>query len=74
MPDKVKVSDLTVEELRTIVQETVRETLLEILDPDYGLEVREELLEELQEAMERVKKGEESLITAEEVVRRLGLD
>ena len=55
MPDKVKVSDLTVEELRTIVQETVRETLLEILDPDYGLEVREELLEELRESVERVK-------------------
>ncbi len=54
MPDKVKVSDLTVEELRTIVQETVRETLLEILDPDYGLEVREELLEELRESVERV--------------------
>ncbi len=74
MPDKVKVSDLTVEELRTIVQETVRETLLEILDPDYGLEVREELLEELRESMERVKKGEEPLISAEEVVRRLGLE
>ncbi len=55
MPDKVKVSDLTVEELRTIVQETVRETLLEILDPDYGLEVREELLEELRESVKRVK-------------------
>ncbi len=74
MLDKVKVSDLTVEELRTIVQETVRETLLEILDPDYGLEVREELLEELRESVERVKKGEEPLISAEEVVRRLGLE
>ncbi len=74
MPDKVKISDLTVEELKSIIQEIVRETLLEILDPDQGLEVREDLLEELRESMERVKKGEEPLIPAEEVARRLGLE
>ncbi len=72
--EKVKVSDLTVDELRGIVQETVREALLEVLDPDRGLEVREELVEELRESAERVKKGEEPLVSAEEVARRLGLE
>ena len=74
MPEKVKVSELTVEELRTIVQETVRETLLEILDPDQGLEVRKQLIEELHDSIEKVKSGKESLIPAEEVARRLGLE
>ncbi|HFC97181.1 MAG TPA: hypothetical protein ENJ40_01815 [Thermosulfurimonas dismutans] len=74
MLEKVKVSDLTVDELRAIVQETVREVLLEVLDPDRGLEVREELIEELQESAERVKRGEEPLVPAEEVARRLGLE
>ena len=74
MLEKVKVSDLTVDELRAIVQETVREALLEILDPDRGLEVREDLIEELQKSAKKVKRGEEPLIPAEEVARRLGLE
>jgi len=74
MLEKVKVSDLTVEELRAVVRETMREVLLEVFDPDRGLEVREALLKELQESAERVKRGEEPLIPAEEVARRLGLE
>lgn len=38
------VADLTVDELREIIRETVRETLLE-RDPDAGLELHPELIE-----------------------------
>ena len=38
------VADLTVDELRDIIRETVRETLLE-RDPDAGLELRPEIVE-----------------------------
>jgi len=74
MLERIKVSDLTVEELRAIVRETVREALLEILDPDQGLEVREEIIRELENSKGRLKRGEEPLIPAEEVARRLGLE
>lgn len=40
------VADLTVNELREIIRETVRETLLE-RDPDAGLELRPEFIESL---------------------------
>jgi len=74
MNEKEKVSDLTVDELRAIVRATVREILLELLDPDRGLEVRENLLLELQESLKRVEDGEETLIPAEEAAHRLGLE
>ena len=38
------VAELTVNELREIIRETVRETLLE-RDPDAGLELRPEIIE-----------------------------
>jgi hypothetical protein len=47
-----RVSDLTIEELRLLIQETVAQTLADLLrDPDEGLEVREDLRRELREAM-----------------------
>ena len=40
----MKVKDLSVEQLRSLVQEAVEEKLKEMLgDPDVGLELREEV-------------------------------
>jgi hypothetical protein len=45
------VADLTVNELREIIRETVRETLLE-RDPDAGLELRPEIVELLSQPVD----------------------
>ena len=62
-----KVGDITVRELR----ELVREVVAEIIDPDYGLELRGEVIEALQESWEQKRRGEG--ISLEEVKDKLGL-
>ena len=62
-----KVSDMTVGEL----QELIRKTIYEILDPDRGLELTLELEEELKESMRQKEKGEG--IPLEEVKKHLGI-
>ncbi len=47
-----RVADLTVAELRFIIQETVRETMRET-DPDAGLELRSEIIELLTETVDQ---------------------
>jgi len=68
-----KVKDLSIEELKNLISETVEEKLLEILgDPDWGLELREEVTERLRNsfaAEERREKG----VSTEEVAKKLGL-
>ena len=51
-PNK-KISDMTVKELKKIIKDTV----LEVIDPDYGLELRPEVEKELRESMKRKGKG-----------------
>ena len=51
-----KVGDITVRELR----ELVREIVAEIVDPDYGLELRDEVIEALRESWEQKKGGGDS--------------
>jgi hypothetical protein len=46
-----RVADLTVAELRFIIQETVRETMRET-DPDVGLELHSEIIELLSESVD----------------------
>ena len=48
-----KVGDITVRELR----ELVREIVAEIVDPDYGLELRDEVIEALRESWEQKRGG-----------------
>ena len=64
------VADLTIAEFRALVREIVAEVVEELVDPDEGLEVRPEFIEE----MERRLASDEPTIPAEEVYRRLGLD
>ena len=68
-----RVADMTKDELRAFIRETVREMLEEYEeanDPDAGLEFRPEVAEYLQRVLKQKRRG----IPLEEVKRRLGLD
>jgi hypothetical protein len=52
------VAQMTVEELKALVRDTVKETLLEILrDPDAGLELRPEFQSRLRASQAYVESG-----------------
>lgn len=55
LTENTKVADLTVQELRQLIRQTVSETMLDP-DPDVGLELREEFIADLlsPEAEERI--------------------
>ncbi|MCA9917619.1 MAG: hypothetical protein KC445_06670 [Anaerolineales bacterium] len=70
--DNTKVADLTVDEFRSVIRETVAQTLAELLsDPDEGLALREELNSELLAAL---KEPKAQYKTAQTVADKLGLD
>ena len=62
-----KVADITVSEMK----EMFREVILETIDPDYGLELRDEVIEVLQKSFEQKAKGEG--ISLEEARKKLGV-
>lgn len=61
-----KVGDMTVGELKELIKDVVQE----VIDPDYGLELRPEVEAELKESLKRKEKG----IPLEAVVKELGLE
>ena len=69
----MKVQDLSVEELKTFVGQVVEEKLQEILgDPDWGLELKDEVKARLKRSLEEVRQGKRG-IPLEDVVRKLGI-
>ena len=69
-----KVSDLTVDEFRDLIRETVKQTLAELLfDPDEGLELRADVEKALLRSMKAVREGGETY-SAENMAKELGLD
>ena len=65
----MKVTDLTIEEIRDFITEVVDEKLRELLaDPDSGLELREEIEERLATSLA----SKERVLLAE-VKKRIGL-
>jgi hypothetical protein len=69
----MQVKDLTVEELKLLIQETVAETLHTLLtDPDQGKELKPEVKQQLLNSLKRTQAGEQG-VSAEEVARKLGL-
>ncbi|MCC7355673.1 MAG: hypothetical protein IT330_18180 [Anaerolineae bacterium] len=67
------VAQMTKEELREMIEESLEQKLLEILgDPDEGLELRKSVRERLLRQKEAVAKGERGELL-EDVVKRLGL-
>ncbi len=70
----MKVKDLSVEQLRALVQEAVEEKLEEMLgDPDIGLELREEVKKRLHSSLDAMQSGERGM-TVEQVASEAGLD
>ena len=70
----MKVKELSVEQLKALIQETVEEKLQEILgDPDQGLEVKEEVKEKINHSLTAMKHGEKG-IPVEQVAKELGLE
>jgi hypothetical protein len=69
---QTKVADLTVDDFRKLIRETVIQTLFEMVgDPDEGLELRDEFKLELQRALATDEASE--TIPAQDVAARLGL-
>lgn len=70
----MQVKDLTIEELKLLIQETVAETIQSLLiDPDEGRQLKLEVKEQLLDSLHRTQTGE-SGISAEEVAKKLGLN
>ncbi|MCF6155706.1 MAG: hypothetical protein E3K36_10720 [Candidatus Brocadia sp.] len=61
-----KISDMTVREFKKLIKDTV----LEVIDPDYGFELRPEVEKELLKSKKKKEKG----IPLETVVKELGLE
>jgi len=65
----MKVADLTLEELRELIREVMDETFRELLiDPEAGLELREEIEERLAASLTSKER-----IPLDEVKKRIGL-
>ena len=68
-----RVADMTADELRAIIRETVIETIYDFMeDPDEGLELREEVAADLEASIKAVEAGQPT-ISAEEFARKHGL-
>ena len=66
-----RVADLTIGEFKALVRESVAESIADLLgDPDEGLELREDLAEELKKSLAYVRAGGETY-SLSEFVREL---
>ena len=69
----MQVKDLTIDELKTLIRETVMEAFEELLpDPDEGKTVKENFKQEL--LATRKRRAGVTRISSQEAMRRLGLD
>jgi hypothetical protein len=70
----MQVKDLTVEDLKLLIQETVAETIESLLnDPDEGRQIDPEVKQELLYSLQKTQSGERG-ISAAEVAKQLGLN
>ncbi|OYE04830.1 hypothetical protein [Nostoc sp.] len=69
----MQVKDMTIEELKLLIQETVAETIQSLMvDPDEGKQIKPEVKQQLLDSLQRTQSGERG-ISAEEVAKNLGL-
>ncbi len=69
-----RVSDLTTDELKTLVREAVEQTLLEFLaDPDKGLELRQSMKVALERSIRTVREGG-ALYSAGDIAKDIGTE
>lgn len=65
----MRVSDLTLEELKALIKEAVREEIEELVeDPDKGLTLREEVVKEIKASLSSKER-----VPVEDVAKKLGL-
>ncbi|WP_071190382.1 hypothetical protein [Trichormus sp. NMC-1] len=70
----MQVNNLTIDELKALIRETVRETIEELLiDPDTNQSIKENFKQELLTIKKRRETGVRGISTAE-VMQRLGLE
>lgn len=63
-----RVTDLNKEEFKALLGEVIEEKLRELIDPDFGLELREDFIQRLEASI-----ASKERISFEEVKKRLGL-
>lgn len=62
----MRVKDLSLEELKALIQEAVEEALLKLFgDPDQGLELHQQVQERLELSLERIQIGEQGIPAGE---------
>ncbi|HLP90921.1 MAG TPA: hypothetical protein VK184_20345 [Nostocaceae cyanobacterium] len=70
----MQVNELTVDQLKALIREIVRETIEELLtDPDINLTINENFKQQLLAIQKRRESGARG-ISAAEVMQRLGLE
>jgi len=70
----MQVKDMTIEELKALIRQTVAETLGEFIDdPDSGLELKAEVRQQLIDSLQETEAGVRG-VPAQEVAKKLGLD
>jgi len=67
------VAELTVTQFKQLVADVFDEKLAELKDPDYGLELRDDVVERLQRQSEAVKQGDRG-IGLDELLKKLNID
>ena len=68
-----KVQEMTIDQLKGLIRETVEEKLEEMLgDPDWGLELKDAVRERLKRSLEETERGV-SGIPVDDVVKKTGL-
>ncbi len=65
----MKVADLSTDELKELISKVIEEKFREFVDPDYGLELREDFVQALEASI-----ASKERIPFDEVKRRLGLN
>lgn len=70
----MQVKDLTIDELKLLIHETVVETIQSLLfDPDEGSQIKPEVQQQLLDSLKRTQAGKRGM-SAEEVSKKLGLN
>ncbi len=64
----MKVADLTTDELKELISKTIEEKFKELIDPDLGLELREDFVRALE-----ISIASKERIPFEDVKKKLGL-
>ncbi len=65
---------MSVSELRELISEVVEEKIAKYADPDYGLEIRDDVRVRLLQQSKDFREGKLATVTLEEVLADLGID